>query len=80
MCSGRVYHNYVFQSCLIYINNNQIYYMRVYLIHVIVASFWGVGGRMRVRGIALLCVQMMNHHTFRREKIAMQLNRVANKA
>ena len=33
----------------------------------------------RVRGIALRCVQMMNHHTFRRgKKIAMQLNRVAN--
>ena len=35
----------------------------------------GRGERMhgRVRGIALLCVQMMNHHTFRREKFAMQL-------
>ena len=34
--------------------------------------------RGRVRGIALLCVHMKNHHTFRREQIAMQLNQVAN--
>ena len=34
--------------------------------------------RERVRGIALLCVQMKNHHTSRREQIAMQLNQVAN--
>ena len=49
-----------------------------YYLNVMVASFWGgLGGgggggveRMhgRVRGIALLCVQKMNHHTFRREK------------
>ena len=34
--------------------------------------------RGRVRGIALLCVQMKNHHTSRWEQIAMQLNQVAN--
>ena len=34
--------------------------------------------RGHVRGIALLCVQMKNHHTSRREQIAMQLNQVAN--
>ena len=34
--------------------------------------------RGRVRGIALLCVHMKNHHTSRREQIAMQLNQVAN--
>ena len=34
--------------------------------------------RGRVRGIALFCVQMKNHHTSRREQIAMQLNQVAN--
>ena len=34
--------------------------------------------RGRVRGIALLCVHMKNHHTSRREQIAMQLNEVAN--
>ena len=32
----------------------------------------------RVRGIALLCVHMKNHHTSRQEQIAMQLNQVAN--
>ena len=32
----------------------------------------------RVRGIALLCVHMKNHHISRREQIAMQLNQVAN--
>ena len=32
----------------------------------------------RVRGIALLCVQMKNHHTSRQEQIAMQLNQVVN--
>ena len=31
-----------------------------------------------MRGIALLCVEMLKHHTFQREKIAMQLNQVAN--
>ena len=52
-----------------------------YYLNVMVALFWGGGGeRMhgRVRGIALLCVQKMNHHTFGGKKIAMQLNRVAN--
>ena len=34
--------------------------------------------RGRVRGIALFSVQMKNHHTSRREQIAMQLNQVAN--
>ena len=34
--------------------------------------------RGRVRGIALLCVQMKNHHTSRQEQIAMHLNQVAN--
>ena len=34
--------------------------------------------RGRVRGIALLCVHMKNHHTSRREQVAMQLNQVAN--
>ena len=34
--------------------------------------------RERVRGIALLCVHMKNHHTSRREQIAMQLYQVAN--
>ena len=34
--------------------------------------------RERVRGIALLCVHMKNHHTSRREQIAMQLNQAAN--
>ena len=34
--------------------------------------------RGRVRGIALLCVHMKNHHTSQREQIAMQLNQVAN--
>ena len=38
----------------------------------------GPNARGRVRGIALLCVQMKNHHTSRREQIAMQLNQVAN--
>ena len=53
-----------------------------YYLNVMVASFWGGGkgggggegrgggGPMhgRARGIALLCVQMINRHTFRREK------------
>ena len=46
-----------------------------YYLNVMVASFWGGGKggggeRMhgRARGIALLCVQMINRHTFRREK------------
>ena len=30
-----------------------------------------------MRGIALPCVEMLNHHTFQRRKIAMQLNRVS---
>ena len=34
--------------------------------------------RGRVRGIALHCVHMKNHHISRREQIAMQLNQVAN--
>ena len=34
--------------------------------------------RGRVRGIALHCVHMKNHHISRREQIAMQLNHFAN--
>ena len=53
MCSGRVYHNYVFQSCLIYINNNHIIHACIFNTRNC-GLVLGGGGRMRVRGIALL--------------------------
>ena len=93
MCSGRVYHSYVFQSCFIYITYTYVYARTRAREGVntgglilfkcdggLVLGRGGGGERMstclQMRGIALLCVQKMNHHTF--QKIAMQLNRVTN--